>query len=203
MNKIELEWQSIGHLLEDAAKKYPQKTLFIYEEEKLTFSEVDKRVNQVANALKDLGVIKDDKVGIMLPNGFEFPITWLALAKLGAVMIPTNIHYKEHDLTYILTNSEVSTIVIHSDYLTQLENVKDQLPGIKRVIVLGDTPGNYLNYQEITKNALDQFTIENIAENDLINIQYTSGTTGFPKGCMLLVGNFAHIKQNICNIVCM
>ncbi len=185
MDKIDLKWQSIGHLLEEAAQKHGDKTLFFYEDEKLSFTEVNRRVNRVANVLKELGVTKGDHVSIMLPNGFEFPITWLALAKLGAVLVPTNIYYNDHDLVYILTNSEACIIVIHSDYLPQFEKVKDHVPGIRHVVVLGSVPEGYHDYQKLTKNSSDEFTIKNITENDLINIQYTSGTTGFPKGCML------------------
>ncbi len=185
MKKIELKWPSVGHLLEDAAKKFKDKALFIYESQRLSFEEVNIRVNKTANALRDIGVEKSDKVSIMLPNGFEFPITWLAIAKLGAVMVPTNINYREHDLEYILTDSEASAIVIHQDYLSLLEKIKLKTPTLKHIVVVGDTPAKYHNYQEVLSNAGETFSIENAEENNLLNIQYTSGTTGFPKGCML------------------
>jgi len=185
MDKLDVKWPSVGHLLENAAKKYRNKALFIYEGHKLSFDEVNKKVNQTANALKDIGVAENDKVSIMLPNGFEFPIAWLAIAKLGAVMVPTNINYKEHDLEYILNDSNASAIVIHSDYLPLLETVKPKTPGLQHVVVFGDAPEKYHNYQDILSKAPETFSIENVEENDLLNIQYTSGTTGFPKGCML------------------
>lgn len=185
MNKIKLKWKSIGHLLEEAAREHANKTLFIFEDDKMTFAEANSQVNRVANALKSLGVKKEEKVSIMLPNSLEFPLTWLALGKLGAVMVPTNIHYKQHDLAYILNNSEASSIVIHSDYLPEFEKIKNEVEAVKNVIVVGDTINDYIDYKKITNKASDQFTIEDIDENTLINIQYTSGTTGFPKGCML------------------
>jgi crotonobetaine/carnitine-CoA ligase len=185
MRKIKLKWTSVGHLLQEAARKHQGKTLFIYENQKISYVEVDHRVNQVANALKDVGIAKGDKVGVMLPNGFEFPFTWLALAKIGAVMVPTNINYKEHDLAYILSDSDASAIVIHRDFLPLLESIRPKLPLLKKVIVLGDAPAGYYSFAAITASASDKFTIEDVGENDLLNIQYTSGTTGFPKGCML------------------
>ena len=185
MKKIRLKWPSVGHLLEEAALKHQDKNLFIYEGQKMSYAEVDRRVNRVANALKDLGVAKGDKVSVMLPNGFDFPITWLALAKLGAVMVPTNINYREHDLEYVLSDSDASTIVIHQEYLEVFESVKPKLPLLKRVIVLGDAPARYYSLNQVTEGVSDKFTIKNVEENHLLNIQYTSGTTGFPKGCML------------------
>jgi len=185
MQKLELKWPSVGHLLETAADQYQNKPLFIYEGKKLSFAAVNRRVNQAANALGSLGVIQGEKVSIMLPNGFDFPITWLAIAKLGAVMVPTNINYKEHDLEYILNDSEASAIVIHADYLPLLEKVKPKTPLLKHIVVLGETPATYHSYQEILSNAPETFSIQNARADILMNIQYTSGTTGFPKGCML------------------
>jgi len=185
MKKSDLKWPSVGHLLEQTAREFKDKTLFIYEGEKLTFDEVNGNVNQTANALRGLDVAKNDKVSIMLPNGFEFPITWLACAKLGAVVVPTNINYKEHDLEYILSDSEATTMVIHQDYVPVLEAVKPKLPLLKNVIVSGDAPTGYYSYKEIMERVSDEFEIREVEKNDLLNIQYTSGTTGFPKGCML------------------
>jgi crotonobetaine/carnitine-CoA ligase len=139
----------------------------------------------VANALKEIGIAKRDRVSVMLPNGFEFPITWLACAKLGAVLVPTNINYKKNDLEYILSDSEATTIVIHQDCLPVLAEVKPMLPLLKNVIVLGEAPSEYYRYEKITERASDEFEIIDVEQGDMLNIQYTSGTTGFPKGCML------------------
>jgi acyl-coenzyme A synthetase/AMP-(fatty) acid ligase len=185
MDKIDLKWKSIGHLLEDAARQHEHNPLFFFEGNRLTYSEVNRKVNQVANMFKKFGMRKGDRVSVMLPNGFDFPITWLALGKIGAVMVPTNLNYKEHDLTYILTNSEASSIVIHSDYLPELEKILKEVPALKNIFVLGNVPDKYLNYRELADKASNQFKIVDVGENDMINIQYTSGTTGFPKGCML------------------
>ncbi len=185
MQKRDIKWPTIGHLLEDAASKYKDKIFLIYEDQKLSFQEVNRRVDQMANALKDMGITKDNKISVMLPNGFEFPIAWLAIAKLGAIMVPTNINYQEHDLVYILTDSEASAIVIHDEYVPLLEKVRPQVPGLEYIIVAGEASSGYPHYQSITDQAADKFKIADVTANDMVNIQYTSGTTGFPKGCML------------------
>lgn len=189
MEKIQLRWPSTGHLVEWAATEYKDKTLFIYEGERMSFDEANRRVNRMANALRSLGVTKGDHVSVMLPNGFDFPLTWLAIGKLGAVMVPTNINYQEHDLVYLLNDSEAAFMVIHQDFVPLLARVRNQVPGLKEVIVLGGVEGleadGHHSYKAITAAASDAFTIEDVGENDLVNIQYTSGTTGFPKGCML------------------
>ena len=101
-----MKWESLGRLVEDAAGKFGEKTLFIYEDERLSFAEANRRANKAANALRSLGIAKGDRVAVMLPNGTTFPVVWFALAKLGAVLVPVNINYKEHDLTYTLNDSE-------------------------------------------------------------------------------------------------
>ena len=140
---LKLSWPSIGHLLEEAADNNNNKSLFIHEGEHLSYSEVNSRVNRLANALKGLGVEKGDRVSVMLPNGFEFPIAWLAIGKLGAVMVPTNITYKEHDLEYILNDSEASVMLLHKDYLPLLEKVREKVPALREVIVFGKDGGGY------------------------------------------------------------
>ena len=183
--RLELKWRSIGHLLEESADLYCEETLFIYEGEKVSFGEVNRRVNRTANVLKSLGVRKGDRVSVMLPNGFDFPISWLAIAKLGSVMVPTNITYKKHDLEYILTDSEASFMIIHQEYLPLLESIRPKVPGLREVLAVGKTSCGYPGYHDITGMSSEEFTIEDVGENDLVNLQYTSGTTGFPKGCML------------------
>ena len=185
MEKKRLEWQSLGHLLEQSTNANPDKTLFIYEGDRMSYFKVNRYVNRVANVLKELGVEKSGNVSVMLPNGFDFPVTWLALAKLGAVMVPTNTSYKEHDLEYILSDSEVSCMVIHNDYLSVLENIKEKVPLLRDIIVVGGIKEGYHSFEAMTERVSEDFTIDNVNENDLLNIQYTSGTTGFPKGCML------------------
>ena len=186
IEKKQLRWQSLGHVLEQAALADPEKRLFIYEGDDLSYSQVNRRVNRTANALKALGVGKGSHVSVMLPNGFEFPIVWLALAKLGAVMVPTNTTYRERDLEYILSDAEASTIVLHCDYVAMLENIRPKLPLLQEIVLVGGVgKEGYHSYESMTGEASEDFIIENVNENDLLNIQYTSGTTGFPKGCML------------------
>ena len=100
--------QSIRSLVEKAAARYGEKKAIIFDHEdvSLTYRGLNEKVNQFANALRAAGVKKADHVAVMLSNCVEFPLTWLALAKLGAVMVPTNINYQPHDLEYILNEFE-------------------------------------------------------------------------------------------------
>jgi crotonobetaine/carnitine-CoA ligase len=179
-----MEWKSLGHLVESAAERFGEKPLFIFEDEPLSFTEANRRSNKAANALKSVGVTKGERVAVMLPNGVDFPIVWFALAKLGAVIVPVNINYHDHDLTYTLDDSQAGYFVVHENYLEQWERVRGHLPSVKETLLVTES-GNRSDWRRLVDESSDSFESSNITGEDLLNIQYTSGTTGFPKGCML------------------
>jgi len=187
VSKLEI---NLGTLLEESAGKHKDKIAihFHHEAEDVTFEQLSKRVNQFANALKNQGVKKGDHVAVMLPNCPEFPYTWLGLAKLGAVMIPLNNSYQAKDLEYILTNSDACVLVIQDTFTSRFREAKGNTHNIKKIFIVGETQddlGEILS--ELAAYEPDTFsdTDINVSKNDLMNIQYTSGTTGLPKGCML------------------
>jgi crotonobetaine/carnitine-CoA ligase len=179
---------NIRTTLEKAAARYGEKLAiqFEYDDVSLSYRELNERVNQFANALRSMGVKKGDHVAVMLPNCPEFPLTWLALAKLGAIMIPINFRYQAHDLEYVLNNSDASMLVIHAERISIFREVQTRCPAIKEVLLVAggeDHLGSSL--VELARKAPIELPPTDISLDDLVNIQYTSGTTGFPKGCML------------------
>ncbi|MFN8433401.1 MAG: AMP-binding protein [Anaerolineales bacterium] len=179
-----MEWKSLGHLVESAAERFGEKPLFIFEDKPLSFAEVNRLANKTANALRSVGVTKGERVAVMLPNGVDFPIVWFALAKLGAVIVPVNINYHDHDLNYTLDDSQARFFVVHENYLEQWERVRAHLPSVKEMLLVTES-GSKSDWRRLVNESSDSFEIVNVTDGDLINIQYTSGTTGFPKGCML------------------
>jgi crotonobetaine/carnitine-CoA ligase len=179
---------NIGTLLEKTAHRYAEnKALFFHSENSgFSYRELNARVNQYANALQAEGITKGDHVAVMLPNCPEFPVTWLALAKLGAVMVPINNRYQAIDLEYVLTDSAAIALVIHTDFAATFREAQPKTPAIKKIYSVGagqQDLGSLLS--DLADAASNELTTIDLALDDLINIQYTSGTTGFPKGCML------------------
>ena len=179
---------NLGSLLENAAVQYGDKKAlhFEYDDTALTFRQIHEKVNQYANALSGAGVKKNDHVAVMLPNRPDFPLVWLALARIGAVMVPLNIRYQPGDLEYVINDSDANAVVIFSEYLPVLNQVKGKCPGIK--IIFGIGPGlddAVVHLAVIAQKSSNEFSGPDIKKDQLMNIQYTSGTTGFPKGCML------------------
>lgn len=182
---------SIGSLLDEAAGAAPDATawFFFESDERATYRELRILVNRLANGLRKMGVRKANHVAVMLPNVAAMPTTWLALAKLGAVMVPVNVSYTSRELDYVLTDSDASFLVIHSECLPALHElpVLPPLISLERVLVVGGVgPEGSVDWAAVAEGESEDFLPSDVVSaDDLMNIQYTSGTTGFPKGCML------------------
>ena len=182
---------NIGALLDEATLSAASALAwhFFESDERATYGEVRRAVNRLANGLHRHGVRKGTKVAVMLPNVAAMPTTWLALARLGAIMVPVNIAYTPRELEYVVTDSDATFLVIHEECLPALDGLA-HLPGevsADAVFVVGAShSGRFQSWHDIGRDQPETPTFEvTIDLDDLMNIQYTSGTTGFPKGCML------------------
>ena len=182
---------SIGALLDEAAGNAPASLAwnFFESDERATYDEVRSKVNQLANGLRGLGIAKGTKVAVMLPNIAAMPTTWLALARLGAIMVPVNIAYTPRELEYVITDSDSTFLVIHAECLPALEGMHRIPPALpeRNIFVVGEQVQSRLRrWEDIGRGQPRALALHTaVALDDLMNIQYTSGTTGFPKGCML------------------
>lgn len=177
---------TIYDVLADAAADIPDQLALDFFEtgEKLTYRELLDAVNRLASGLSRYGVRKGHHVGVMLNNLPSFPITWLALGRLGAVVIPINIRYTAPEVGYVLNDGDAEFLIIDDSYTALLEEI-EALPAAltaDRIVVQGGED----SFNDLLELGDANFIPSDLAgPEDLMNIQYTSGTTGFPKGCML------------------
>ncbi|MFK4380952.1 class I adenylate-forming enzyme family protein [Bradyrhizobium sp. USDA 223] len=156
--------------------------------ERATYSEMDRWSNKCAHALRVFGVRKHDRIGVMLPNRIAFPMLWFAIAKLGAVIVPINMRYTPREIEYVLSDTQAKFAVIDESVESVFSAMQPWPQGLakERVILVGrHAEGTATTLDKLLKGAVDSPVEADIRPNDLLNIQYTSGTTGFPKGCML------------------
>ena len=187
MNAEPTAWRSLGQLLHEQARRFGDRTLFRFEGAQMTFAQVEEQTNRLAHVLKARGIGKGVHVAVMLPNGFEFPLAWLALAKLGAVMVPINTQYQQQDLRYTLNDSEAQLALAGPAQAAILQRAQPECPRLQAIGVLaaGPAPEGLPDIRREMEAAPATYPDEPVGPGDLLNVQYTSGTTGFPKGCML------------------
>ena len=169
------EVDDLATLVLRAATRWPDKDAWIFDESgiRFTFAEVERRSTRMALALLELGLRPGDRVAVMLRNEPEFPLLWLALAKIAGVLVPVNVNYRELDGAHVLRHSGARFAIAAGEFAGLLGRLA---PGTKLERVL--TPADL----EAGTIAGARFEVEGERP---VNIQYTSGTTGAPKGCVL------------------
>jgi fatty-acyl-CoA synthase len=158
---------------------------------RLTYTEFDAAVEEVARGLLGRGVARGDRVGIWAPNCIGWMLVQYATARIGAILVNINPAYRTHELKYVLGQAGISTLVSAvsfktSEYRQMIDEVRPGLPGLTEVVYLDDPSWDALLADGASVTA-DQVLERSsaLSFDDPINIQYTSGTTGFPKGATL------------------
>ena len=215
---------TMGKLLDQIAERFPDNDALVYHERGLRYSyrEFNDVCRKVAKGLLKLGIRKGDNLSIWAYNVPEWVILQFASAKIGAILVTVNTSYKSAELEYILNQSDSSALFMvrsfkDTDYVATLNEVvpelasstigqlnSPKLPYLKTVVFLGDdTPAGMLNFSRIIELGAEVSDTELAAVeatlncHDTINMQYTSGTTGFPKGVMLTHYNVINNGFNI------
>ena len=176
-------------LLDDRARQHANRPFlnFFDDQDVLSYGDVSHLTRRLANGLSSRGIGKGTHVAVMVDTSRTYPLTWLALSRLGAVTIPVNYRYTPRELDFVLRDSQATHLVICSDFLTVLDGISNGAPLPRdNTIVAGNDVTGYVNWQNLfDENEMGRTDQSSPDLDSPMNIQYTSGTTGFPKGAVL------------------
>jgi len=187
LGTIPLLGETIGENFDGAVREHADRDALVvrHQDVRMTYAELGEAVDRAARSLAGLGLVKGDRVGIWAPNCAEWVITQFATAKLGIILVNVNPAYRTSELAYALRQSGCRALVSAptfktSDYRAMIEQVRGDLPALEHVLFIGE--GLFEDGAgDVEWPELDLF--------EPINIQYTSGTTGSPKGATLSHSN--------------
>ncbi|GAA6527761.1 AMP-binding protein [Intrasporangium sp. DVR] len=185
--------QTIGDNFDATVVRFPDREALVdvTQGRRWTYAALRADVDRLARALLAIGVQTGDRVGIWAPNCSEWTLVQFATAKMGAILVNINPAYRAHELHYVLGQAGISTLIAaesfkSSNYREMIEEVRHDIPGLERVILLGteDWDSTLAQADRVSESELSGIQAA-LKATDPINIQYTSGTTGFPKGATL------------------
>jgi len=184
--------ETIGALLERTAGKHAEHEALVdcASGRRWTYGELDRAVNGIALGLLRRGIAKGDRVGLWGTNVPEWTLVQLATAKIGAILVNVNPAYRTHELTYALRQSGCRLLIAQtevkgSSYVEMVDSVRADIPAVEQVVYIGSPDWDVLAATPTDDLGPLRERMSQLAPDDPINIQYTSGTTGFPKGATL------------------
>lgn len=216
--------KSVGAVLKDMAKRFPNTDAYVYPEHQIrkSYKEFDEETDRLAKAFIGIGIEKGEHVAIWSDNKREWLLSQFATGKMGAVLVTVNTNYQKKELEYLLEQSDATTLILGEEFkgtsyidiihavCPQLKTAEkgnvqlERLPRFKRVIVMSENqfPGifTWSEFESFAKKVSDrelEHRLHELHHDDVINMQYTSGTTGFPKGVMLTHMNIVNNAQII------
>ena len=180
----------VDDFLRRACQVYADKIAVVDGELRFTYKELGQRVNRLSNVLLGLGVEPGDRVCILSPNSHFFMESFYATSQIGAILVPLNYRLSGPEHEYILNHAGVRTVLVDWEYAPVIDEIRDSLPGVSDWIVARDdgtpAPEGWQDWETLLADASTTAPQSpEIGENDVVSINYTSGTTARPKGVML------------------
>jgi len=217
---------TLGELLDDQAAKYPENDAVVYVEKgiRYTYEQFRGICELAARGFMEMGIKKGDHVAVWAENQPEWSITQFATGKMGAILVTVNTNYQAMELEYLLKHSDTQTLILSDGLRVNYPEVlykicpelkhsrpgeldSKNLPHLKNVIYIGqgETPPGMFHWEEVLERGFKVTEAElrerqkSLNPDEVINMQYTSGTTGFPKGVMLthknIIADAAYIAE--------
>jgi len=168
-----------------ARKLYGDREAVVDGDLRLTYDQFFKRCDRWSAILQQFGVRQGDRVAYIAPNTHAQLESFYAVPQIGAVLVPINYRLTPDDFVYLINHSGARVICAHSDYLEAIDGVRPQLRAVEHFVSLAGARADWLDYEILLAAGTENFERPLIEENNLLTINYTSGTTSRPKGVMI------------------
>jgi fatty-acyl-CoA synthase len=168
-----------------ARSLYGDREAVVDGEERWSYARFLDRCDRWSCALQRLGVAPGDRVAYIAPNTHAHLEGFYGVPQLGAAVVPLNYRLLPADWSYMVNHSGSRVLCVHADYLDLVDTVRHEMPGVRHFVALEGARDNWLGYERLLAEAAPAFARPEISENDLLTINYTSGTTSKPKGVMI------------------
>ncbi|MBI5031584.1 MAG: long-chain-fatty-acid--CoA ligase [Chloroflexi bacterium] len=175
--------QTFKDMLNLNAQKFANKTALVFEDKRLTFAQVNARINRLNHALSSLGVVKGDRVGIFAYNCSQY-FEVFGVSKAGRICVPLNFRSVGREILYQVNHSELNTLIVEKEFVPVVNSIRAELTTVRNFICLDADVPDMLNYETLLDRASADEPTESVAPEDPCVLYYTSGTTGRPKGAM-------------------
>ena len=176
----------LGETIVRNARKYPDKEALIYGKTRLTYKQLNARINCLAHALLDIGITKGAKVAILSFNCNQFLEGYYALGKIGGIAVPLNFRLHTEELIYMVNHSDAEAFILGEPFVQMVKDMRKDLPGVRKYISITDKPvKGMLHYETWIAKCPDDEPLVLVDEDDPLFIMYTAGTTGRPKGAVI------------------
>ncbi|MFQ6080449.1 MAG: benzoate-CoA ligase family protein [Candidatus Bathyarchaeia archaeon] len=181
---------------ENVRKGRGEKVVYYYHHDdearcrKVTYRELQSSVNKTGNVLKHVGVELENRVMLLQNDSPELVAGLLGAMKIGAVPFVANTLLTPEEYEYLLNDSRARVAIVDEEYVDKIEKIRDELRYLKNLIVIGEARGDQLSYYELLKESSTELEAVDLSKDEILLWQYSSGTTGPPKGIM-------HMQRNI------
>lgn len=182
-----------SNLLARNARKYPNQEAVICHGRRVTYKTLDEQVTRLSHALLSKGIKQQDKVILFMPNVLEFVVSYFAVQRIGAIVVPVNAKFTLSEVEYVAEHAEAKAILAHEAIFAAVESISN----IEMKIKTGQAVEGWESYSTLIENANNTPIDCQLNEDDLSTILYTSGTTGKPKGVLFSYRNILAVAQMI------
>jgi 2-aminobenzoate-CoA ligase len=169
-------------LLDKHVERNPEKVAILFEDQRITYRELQEKVNRLANGLRKLGIEKNDRVILRAPNRPEYIIANFACWRIGAIPVLCNHLVKKDEVVFRANDSQAKAIIVKAEYAEEVDKGRSEFESLEKYIVFGERREGYIFFDDIINENSPECETEDTTKEDIGRLIYSSGTTGKPKG---------------------